>query len=97
MYNVEIETGDKQVEALDSPVYIQMYGTTTATPKLFFESKLNSFAQDAISKFTIPSNNVGEVSHATLKNENVSLMFVFSRYNELSSVMKDQVLSMTGT
>ncbi len=61
MYNIEIQTGDEQVELLDSPVYMQVYGSTTTTPKLFLESKTNSFTKGSISKFSMPSNNVGEV------------------------------------
>ena len=62
MYNVEIQTGDEQIEPLDSPVYIQIYGTTTITPKLYLESKNPSFTKDSKSKFTVSSNNVGEVN-----------------------------------
>ena len=61
MYNIEIQTGDEQVETLDSPVYVQIYGSTTTTPKLFLESKTASFTKNSTSKFTISSNNVGEV------------------------------------
>jgi hypothetical protein len=46
---------------LDSPVYMQIYGTTTTTPKLFLESKNVSFTKNSTSKFSISSNNVGEV------------------------------------
>ncbi len=61
IYNIEVQTGDEQVETLDSPVYMQIYGTTTTTPKLFLESKNTSFTKNSISKFSISSNNVGEV------------------------------------
>jgi hypothetical protein len=40
---------------------MQIYGTTTTTPKLFLESKNASFTKNSISKFSISSNNVGEV------------------------------------
>jgi len=61
MYNIEVETGDEQVEQLDSPVYMQIYGTTTTTPKFFLESKNPSFTKNSLSKFSISTNNVGEV------------------------------------
>ncbi len=61
MYNVEVQTGDEQIDPLDSPVYMQIYGTTTTTPKLFLESKNASFAKNSTSKFSVSSNNVGEV------------------------------------
>jgi hypothetical protein len=60
-YNIEVRTGDEQIEPLDSPVYIQIYGTTTTTPKLFLESKHPSFTKDSIAKFNLSSNYVGEV------------------------------------
>ncbi|CAF0753759.1 unnamed protein product [Rotaria sp. Silwood1] len=69
IYNVEIQTGDEQIEPLDSPVYMQVYGTTTATPKLFFDSKNPSFTKDSISKFTIASNNVGEIQRIIIGHE----------------------------
>ncbi|CAF1186369.1 unnamed protein product [Rotaria sordida] len=69
MYNVEIQTGDEQIEPLDSPVYMQVYGTTTATPKLFFDTKNASFTKDSISKFTIASNNVGEIQRIVIGHE----------------------------
>ncbi len=61
IYSIEIQTGDEQVETLDSPVYIQIYGTTTKTPKLFLESKNALFTKNSLSKFNISSSNVGEV------------------------------------
>lgn len=61
LYNIEVQTGDEQIETLDSPVYMQIYGTTTTTPKFFLESKNPSFTKGSTSKFSISSNNVGEV------------------------------------
>ena len=61
MFNLEIQTGDKQIEPLDSLVYIQVYGTTTTTPKLFLETQNSPFTKDSTSNFSISSNNVGEV------------------------------------
>ncbi len=61
MYNIEVQTGDEQTEALDSPVYMQIFGTTTTTPKFFLEAKNASFTKNSISKFNISTNNVGEV------------------------------------
>ena len=61
IYNIEVQTGDEQIEPLDSPVYMQIYGNTTTTPKLFLESKTASFTKDSTSKFSLSSNNVGEV------------------------------------
>ena len=61
VYTVDVRTGDAQVEALDSPAYIQIFGSTTATPKLFLEGKTNSFAKESTDRFTLTSNNVGEV------------------------------------
>ncbi|CAF2065081.1 unnamed protein product [Rotaria magnacalcarata] len=69
MYNIEVQTGDKQVESLDSPVYIQIFGTTTATPKLFLESKQASFTKNATSKFAVASNNVGEIQRIIIGHE----------------------------
>ncbi|CAM4769776.1 unnamed protein product [Rotaria magnacalcarata] len=69
MYNIEVQTGDKQVEPLDSPVYIQIFGTTTATPKLFLESKQASFTKNATSKFAVASNNVGEIQRIIIGHE----------------------------
>lgn len=66
IYFVEVETGDEQIDPLDSPIYMQVYGTTTTTPKLFLESKQMSFKQNSVSKFTISSNNVGEVKSIIL-------------------------------
>ena len=40
---------------------MQIYGTTTTTPKMFLESKNPSFIKNSTSKFSISSNNVGEV------------------------------------
>jgi len=40
---------------------MQIYGTTTTTPKLFLEAKNVSFTKNSTSKFSISSNNVGEV------------------------------------
>lgn len=68
IYNIEVQTGEEQVEPLDSPVYVQIFGTTTTTPKLFLESKTASFTKDTTSKFTLSSNNVGEVGMIFLKN-----------------------------
>jgi hypothetical protein len=71
MYNIEVETGDEQVEQLDSPVYMQIYGTTTTTPKLFLESKTASFTKNSIAKFSISSNNVGEVKLVYQKTKEI--------------------------
>jgi hypothetical protein len=60
-YDIEVQTGNEQIEPLDSPVYIQIYGTTGTTPKLFLEPKNSSFSKDSISKFHISNNDVGEV------------------------------------
>ncbi len=73
-YNIEVRTGDEQIEPLDSPVYIQIYGTTTTTPKLFLESKHASFTKDSIAKFNLSSNHVGEV----IKSPKVSFRILFS-------------------
>jgi hypothetical protein len=61
IYNIEVETGDKQGEPLDSPVYMQIYGSTTTTPKLFLEPKNGVFTKESVLKFSISSSNVGEV------------------------------------
>ena len=61
LYNVEVQTGDEQIEPLDSPIYMQVHGTTTTTPKLYLEAKNASYAKNSISKFNVSSNNVGEV------------------------------------
>lgn len=60
-YEVEVHTGEEQEKPLDSPAYIQIFGVTTNTPKLFLESKNAAFTKDSKSKFSIPSNNVGAV------------------------------------
>jgi hypothetical protein len=60
-YNIEVQTGGEQIESLDSPVYMQIYGTTTITPKLFLEPKNGLFTKDSTAKFSISSNNVGQV------------------------------------
>ncbi|CAF0906528.1 unnamed protein product [Adineta steineri] len=69
LYNIEIQTGDEQIEILDSPVYMQIYGTTTTTPKFFLESKNPSFKKDTLSKFSISSNNVGEIERIVIGHE----------------------------
>ncbi|CAF4351547.1 unnamed protein product, partial [Adineta steineri] len=69
LYNIEIQTGDEQIETLDSPVYMQIYGTTTTTPKFFLESKNPSFKKDTPSKFSISSNNVGEIERIVIGHE----------------------------
>ncbi|CAF4208316.1 unnamed protein product [Adineta steineri] len=69
LYNIEIQTGDEQIEILDSPVYMQIYGTTTTTPKFFLESKNPSFKKDTLSKFSISSNNVGEIDRIVIGHE----------------------------
>jgi hypothetical protein len=73
-YNIDIQTGSEQIEPLDSPVYIQIYGTTTNTPKLFLES---SFTKNSTVKFNISSNNVGEVRRINLYFQ---IEFVFFRF-----------------
>lgn len=78
IYNVEVQTGDEQIEALDSPVYMQIFGTTTTTPKLFLESKKASFTKNSTSKFIVSSNNVGEV-----------IMHHFAERICLSNVLED--------
>ena len=60
-YNIEVQTGDEQIESLDSPVYMQIYGTTTNTPKFFLEPKNGLFTKDSTAKFSVSTNNVGEV------------------------------------
>jgi len=60
-YDIEVQTGSEQIEPLDSPVYMQIYGTTTNTPKFFLEPRNALFAKDSKAKFNISSNNVGEV------------------------------------
>jgi hypothetical protein len=80
MYNVEVQTGDEQMEPLDSPVYMQIYGTTTTTPKLFLESKDASFKKNSTSKFSISSNNVGQVMIRETKSLDEKFLL---RFNEL--------------
>ena len=65
-YEVEVHTGEEQEKPLDSPAYIQIFGVTTNTPKLFLESKTAAFTKDSKSKFSIPSNNVGAVRRCSL-------------------------------
>lgn len=60
-YEIEVETGSEQEQPLDAPVYLQIFGSTTTTPKLFLEPKNTAFTKDSVNKFTIPSNNVGQV------------------------------------
>lgn len=60
-YEIEIQTGSEQDQPMDSPVYVQIYGTTTNTPKLFLEPKTGSFTRDSTRKFVVSSNNVGQV------------------------------------
>ena len=60
-YNIEVRTGGEQVEPLDSPVYMQIYGNIATTPKLFLEPKGATFAASSTEKFGLSSNNVGEV------------------------------------
>lgn len=91
-YNIEIRTGSEQIEPFDSPVYIQIYGTITTTPKLFLESK---YAKDTIEKFNISSNNVGEVRKTNLLFSN-SIPPVFLRYKKSLLDMKISVQLMIG-
>lgn len=65
-YNVELQTGKEQIEPLDSPVYIQIYGNIATTPKLFLEPKEATFAANSIEKFRLSSNDVGEVRTLSL-------------------------------
>lgn len=60
-YNIEVRTGKEQVEPLDSPVYIQIYGNIATTSKLFLEPKGATFAANSTEKFRLSSNYVGEV------------------------------------
>ncbi len=93
-YNIEVRTGNQQIQPFDSSVYIQIYGIATATPKLFLESKYESFTKDSIAKFNISSNNVGEV-----RNRKTNLLFsipCFFRYKKLLSDMKILVQLMIG-
>ena len=75
LYNVEIQTGSKQSEPLDSPVYVRIYGTTTMTSKLFLDPNENSFTKDTVAKFDIWSNDVGEVQD--IQNKNITLRISF--------------------
>ena len=67
---IEIETGDEQEKAVDSPVFLQIFGSTTATPKLFLESKSTSFSKNNKEKFSLSTNNVGVVSWISLNEMN---------------------------
>ncbi|CAF1064509.1 unnamed protein product [Rotaria sordida] len=69
LYNVEVQTGSEQIEPLDSPVYIQIHGTTTRTPKIFLEPKDASFTKDSTVNFDISSNNVGEIQKIVIGHE----------------------------
>ncbi|UJR35879.1 hypothetical protein I4U23_028622 [Adineta vaga] len=69
IYEIEVQTGVQQIETLDSPVYMQLYGTTTNTPKLFLEAKNVLFRKDSISKFHVSSNNVGEIERIIIGHE----------------------------
>ncbi|CAF0819854.1 unnamed protein product [Rotaria sp. Silwood1] len=69
LYNVEVQTGIEQIEPLDSPVYLQIYGTTTMTPKIFLEPQNASFTKDSTEKFDILSNDVGEIQKIVIGHE----------------------------
>jgi len=83
-YNIEIQTGSEQIQPLDSPVYMQIFGTITTTPKLFLESKYASFTKDSIAKFNISSNNVGEV-----KNNYKNFLFDFEFFFRFKKSLLD--------
>ncbi|CAF2520074.1 unnamed protein product [Rotaria sp. Silwood2] len=69
LYNVELQTSSEQTEPLDSPVYIQIHGTTTRTPKIFLEPQNGSFTKDSTAKFDISSNDVGEIQKIVIGHE----------------------------
>jgi hypothetical protein len=73
-YHIEIRTGNEQIEPLNSPVYMQIYGITATTPKLFLESKYASFMKDSIAKFNISSNNVGDIKKIVIGHENLGII-----------------------
>ncbi|CAF3864693.1 unnamed protein product [Adineta steineri] len=68
-YDIEVQTGSEQIEPLDSPVYMQIFGTITNTPKFFLESKNASFTKDSKAKFTVSSNNVGDIQKIIIGHE----------------------------
>ncbi len=68
-YNIEVQTGDEQIESLDSPVYMQIYGTTTITPKFFLEPKNGLFTKGSTAKFSVSTNNVGEIQKIIIGHE----------------------------
>ncbi|CAF0923501.1 unnamed protein product [Adineta ricciae] len=68
-YNIEVYTGSEQTEPLDSPVYIQIFGTVSTTPKIFLESKNSSFTKDSQAKFNVDSNNVGQIEKIIIGHE----------------------------
>ncbi|CAF4501710.1 unnamed protein product [Rotaria socialis] len=68
-YTLEVQTGNEQIEPLDSPVYVQFYGATTKTPKLFLEPKTACFARDSCENFDISTNNIGEIRKIVIGHE----------------------------
>ncbi|CAF3856631.1 unnamed protein product [Rotaria magnacalcarata] len=68
-YTIEVQTGNEQIEPLDSPVYVQLYGATTKTPKLFLEPKTACFARDSCENFDISTNNIGEIRKIVIGHE----------------------------
>ncbi|CAF1216392.1 unnamed protein product [Adineta steineri] len=68
-YDIEVQTGSEQIEPLDSPVYMQIFGTITNTPKFFLESKNASFTKDSKAKFSVSSNNVGDIQKIIIGHE----------------------------
>ena len=60
-------TSSQQIESMDSPVFIQIFGTTNTTPKHFLEPNEEKFMKNSIERFQISSNNVGEVRWFSLE------------------------------
>lgn len=69
-YSVAFRTGNEQIDGFDSPIYIQLFGTITNTPRVYLESKYASFARDSIVKFHFSTNNVGEIEKVLVGHEN---------------------------
>ena len=73
---VEVRTGNEQTDGFDSPVYIQLFGTITNTPKVYLESKYASFAKNSTAKFHFSTNNIGDIENIIIGHEN------FGKVNE---------------
>ncbi|UJR10158.1 hypothetical protein I4U23_014374 [Adineta vaga] len=73
-YNIEVLTGSEQTATLDSPAFIQIFGTTSTTPKIFLESKNASFTKDSLAKFNLDSNNVGQIEKIIIGHECLGLV-----------------------